>query len=95
MWSPRDALRPVCAAGRSCVFTGADLAGADLAGADFVVTPFEAVPPAEPVEAAVGAVPDAPARAEQTGQAPQPWACCTLVATAIWALLEAWSAVGA
>ncbi|MFI1766510.1 pentapeptide repeat-containing protein [Streptomyces sp. NPDC020800] len=85
-------------AGRSGVlagtdFTGADCAGADFTGADFVVTlPLSAL---VPDGAAPGAAPKAPARAEQTGQAPQPWACWTFVATAIWALLEAWAAVGA
>ncbi|MFC5657531.1 pentapeptide repeat-containing protein [Streptomyces nogalater] len=77
-------------------FEGAGFEGAGFEGADFVVAPppWDAVPE-EPVRAAAGAAPEAPARAEQTGQAPQPWACWTRVATAICALLEAWSAVGA
>ncbi|WP_398947195.1 pentapeptide repeat-containing protein [Streptomyces sp. BK340] len=101
-------MRPVWPVARSGAFAGTDLAGADLAGADFagadfagadfvVALLFEALVPEVLVlgEPAAGAVPEAPARAEQTGQAPQPWAPWTLVATAICALLEAWSAVGA
>ncbi len=44
---------------------------------------------------AAGALPLAPARTEQTGHAPHPWARWTLLATAICADLDAWSAVAA
>jgi hypothetical protein len=60
-------------------------------GADFVV----ADPPDDAAPEDAGAPPYAPARAEQVGQAPHPCAFWTLVATAIWAALEALSAVDA
>ncbi|EMF51243.1 hypothetical protein SBD_6948 [Streptomyces bottropensis ATCC 25435] len=46
-------------------------------------------------EGAPGALPAAPARREQVGHAPQPWARWTLVATAICWAREARSAVAA
>ncbi|WP_353962849.1 hypothetical protein [Streptomyces sp. NBC_01275] len=71
-------------------FEEVDLDGVDFDGLDLVETGFSAEP--EPAE---GALPEAPARAEQVGHAPHPWDCWTLVATDICCALVAWSAVDA